>query len=89
MIRTFYNSPPSRIAPKTSHQMFRRIDNVKPLSHESRISRASKQPRSFPSLTNYGSTKKLEHVVKGLDNSKENLMFESYLQKVNSASKID
>jgi hypothetical protein len=70
-----YNSPPSRIAPKTSHQLFRRVDNVKPVSQESRFSKTSKQSRNFPSLSNYGSAKKLSGLGKGLDNSKENLMF--------------
>jgi len=32
MIRTFYNSPPHRLAPKTSHQLFRRIDNSQVIS---------------------------------------------------------
>jgi hypothetical protein len=54
-----YNLPPSRITPKTSHQLFRRVDNAKPASQESRISKTSKQSRNFPSLSNYGSAKKL------------------------------
>ena len=70
MLRTMYNSPPSRITPKTSHQLFRRIDNVKPTSQESRVSRSSKQTRNFPSLSNYGSARKLETIGKGLDSSK-------------------